>query len=543
MSAVGLGVAQMLVLLPIPLLLRDAFDHAIPERQVWALARVGLAVVGLQATSALLSVWARSRILAVVKTAMFEIRRALLAGRFALPRSASSTIETGRAHDLIVHDTERVDLMVNAVCFYVLPSVALAAGVAVILVWLSPVLTLATVALLPLAMLVSHWLRRRLLAATRQYHASFEQFNRGTWSTLEAAELTRIHAAEDAELARASKTMAELQSTSLGLSWLQAAATTAHSTLTMVLGVVILILGGTLLARGALSLGDLMSFYVALALLRTSASLGLSVVPQIIEGWEAGGRVGQALSYDATPIYGGTRVVSLTGAVRFEAVSFAYDDRTLLRAIDLSIVPGATTGISGESGAGKTTLVLLLIGLYRVQSGRVVLDDIPLDELDVRHVRRQVGMLPQDPLLLPLTIAENIAFGVDPAPSDAEVRDAATLAGAHAFISRLPDGYDTSLGTRGVRLSGGQRQRIALARALIRRPRVLILDEPTNHLGVDAVMEVLTSLAAWPSPPATLVISHDGELLSRLPRVMRLSDGILTPVASPAPTRLSPLFT
>lgn len=195
-------------------------------------------------------------------------------------------------------------------------------------------------------------------------------------------------------------------------------------------------------------------------------------------------------------------------------------------------------GITGESGTGKTTMSMLLLGLYRPLSGRILFDGVSIDELDVTDLRHQIGTMAQDPLILSESVAANIAFGlrdgdslasVTPVNIDGRVRAAAELAGARAFIEALPEGYATVLGTRGINLSGGQRQRIALARALIRNPRLLILDEPTNHLGTSTVLRVLATVAGWPVPPAVLIISHDPELLMHLPRVLHLSDGRLVP--------------
>lgn len=537
--AVALGIAQMLVLLPIPFLLLHAFDRGIPGRDYRSLVFVGVAMIGLQMLSAAFAMRARAIALRTVKSVVYDIRAALVQRWYELPRSRYASIEPAAEHDLWVHATERVDVMAIVVLIHVLPTTVLAAGIGVILVWLSPMLSGVVVALLPVALLISHRLRRRLRDATRTFHRSFERFSRGTWLALEATDLTKMQAAESRERARQERAMRELREDSLRLTWLQTSSTTGHSTLTVLFGGVILVAGGVLLARDVLTLGELMSFYGALALLRSSASLALGAVPHVIEGREAIARLDAALQEEPVPIYTGTRIADVTGDVVFEHVAFGYDARTLvLRDVTFHLRPGQVVGITGESGTGKTTLSMLLLGLYRPVGGRILFDGVSIDELDVTDLRRQIGTMAQDPLILSESVAANIAFGLRASGRDeavgedvmaARVRDAAMLAGAHEFIEDLAEGYETVLGTRGINLSGGQRQRIALARALIKAPRLLVLDEPTNHLGTSTVTRVLARVAAWPVPPAILVISHDPELLMHLPSVLQLSDGALAP--------------
>jgi ABC-type bacteriocin/lantibiotic exporter with double-glycine peptidase domain len=286
-----------------------------------------------------------------------------------------------------------------------------------------------------------------------------------------------------------------------------------------------------------LTLGDLLSFYGALALLRSSGNMALAAAPLIIEGRAAAERIDAAVADAIEPEYRGTRVARVTGDVVFDRVVFGYGSRPLLTGVNLRLQPGDVVGISGESGAGKTTIAMLLVGLYRPLQGTIALDDIPLAELDLMSVRRQIGTMPQDPLILHDTVRANLTYGLDDsaeAERDGRLGEAMAIAEVDEFIAGLPEGADTVLGTRGVNLSGGQRQRLALARALVKRPRLIVMDEPTNHLGTSTVTRVIARLAEWPAPPTILIISHDPELLSELPQVLHLSDGVLSPRARPA---------
>jgi ATP-binding cassette, subfamily B, bacterial len=196
------------------------------------------------------------------------------------------------------------------------------------------------------------------------------------------------------------------------------------------------------------------------------------------------------------------------GAIRFESVSFGYGERgTTLRNIDMAIEPGQTIAIVGPTGAGKSTLISLALRLFDPDEGRITLDGIDLREWSLDNLRRQFGLVLQDPFLLPLSAAENIAFG-SASPDATQVAAAAEAAGADGFIRKLPNGYAARLGERGATLSGGERQRVAIARALYRDSPVLILDEPTAALDVETERHLLATIHPRERVRTTIIIAH-----------------------------------
>jgi len=218
-------------------------------------------------------------------------------------------------------------------------------------------------------------------------------------------------------------------------------------------------------------------------------------------------------------------VADVRAALRFEAVGFAYSGRSpLLQDFDLEVPAGSTLGIVGATGSGKSTIVKLLLRLYAVQAGRILLDGIPINELDLADLRRAIGLVSQEVFLFHGTVAENIAYGSFGA-TRAAIEQAAALAEAAGFIEALPGGYDTVVGERGQRLSGGQRQRIALARAILKQPPLLVLDEATAAVDNETEAAIQRSLDHITADRTTLVIAHRLSTVRHADRIVVMEQG------------------
>jgi ATP-binding cassette subfamily B protein len=194
--------------------------------------------------------------------------------------------------------------------------------------------------------------------------------------------------------------------------------------------------------------------------------------------------------------------------VEFRGVGFAYDAQNLiLDDVSFAIQAGTRLGIAGRTGAGKTTLVSLLMRFYDPSAGQILLDGVDLRDYKLADLRRQFAIVLQEPVLFSTSIAENIAYG-RPGASFQDIAAAARVANAHDFISALPDGYDTLVGERGMRLSGGERQRIALARAFLKDAPILILDEPTSAIDTATEAMIIEAMQRVMAGRTTLMIAH-----------------------------------
>jgi ATP-binding cassette, subfamily B, bacterial len=289
----------------------------------------------------------------------------------------------------------------------------------------------------------------------------------------------------------------------------------------------VLLVGARMVAHGSLPVGYYVSFNLYLALLVTPLrSLGMWV-GQAQRATASGERIFQILD-EPEDVADSPDAIDLPegdGAIRFEDVSFSYlPGRPVLEHLDLDLDAGTTVALIGHTGSGKTTLSSLVPRFYDVDSGRVLVDGVDVRDVKLASLRRAIGVIAQDPFLFSTTVRDNIAFGL-PELTDDEVERAARLAQAHEFIERLPQGYDTVIGERGITLSGGQRQRIAIARALAVDPRILILDDATASVDATTEARIRAGLREVMQARTTLIIAHRLSTIALADEVVVLDGG------------------
>jgi len=221
------------------------------------------------------------------------------------------------------------------------------------------------------------------------------------------------------------------------------------------------------------------------------------------------------------------------GRIAFENVSFGYDDRITLRDVSFEIPAGTRVGIAGPTGAGKTTLVNLLLRLYDPVAGRILLDGVDLRDIRLDDLRRQFAMVLQEPVLFSTTLGENIAYA-RPEASREEIVAAARAANADGFIARLPQGYDTPVGERGMTLSGGERQRVSLARAFLKDAPILVLDEPTSAVDLHSEALIMEALERLMHGRTSLMVAHRLSTLEGCDLRLELAHGGLVAVRQAA---------
>jgi len=306
----------------------------------------------------------------------------------------------------------------------------------------------------------------------------------------------------------------------------------------------ILLVGGRMVANGSLSVGGFVRFNLYLAMLvMPLRALGMWI-GQAQRATASGERIFQVIDEpeDIRDADDARELPAGPGRVVFEDMTFGYDaERPVLHDVGLVLEAGKSVALIGHTGAGKTTLASLVPRFYDVQHGSVSIDGADVRDVTLASLRREIGVIAQDPFLFSATVRENIAFG-RPDATDEMVERAAQLAQAHEFIEQLPDGYDTVIGERGITLSGGQRQRVAIARALVVDPRILLLDDATASVDATTEAKIRAGLREAMRGRTTIIIAHRLSTIALADEVVVLDDGRVVFQGSHADALANPVY-
>ena len=438
--------------------------------------------------------------------------------------------QTGQLMSRASSDMQQVQAFVVMIPL-TLSNVALVVTVTVLLVSAEPMLALVALAPLPLVNILANRFSRRIHPAVLAVQAEQAELATVVEETVSGIRVIKGFGAEAVQARLVSAKAADIRRVSMRAAGIRSTFVPGIDLLPALGLIAVLAIGGRRVIDGSMTVGELVKFNAYITMLNQPLrTVGMTVAL----GQRAAVALMRVQEVLGTPseVYAPTDPLRLpaigsapTGAVRFRDVSFGYEPgRPVLDGLDLSIEPGRSLALVGATGSGKSTVARLLLRFYDVQRGAVMLDGVDVRRLRLDELRRCVAVVFEDTFLFHDSVAANIAFA-RPDAQIADVERAARLAGAHDFVSELPDGYRTVLGERGYSLSGGQRQRIAIARAVLADPRVLILDDATSAVDPAKEHEIREAMAEVMQGRTTLVIAHRPGTIALADEVVLLDGG------------------
>lgn len=519
--------AQALLIVPVVLLIKYSFDKVIPEKNLNLLIIIGIAIFFLRLINSLISIWLRNIHIRIINISVFRLRKDLIKKLYRFSRNFHTGHDQKILHTRIVQDTERLANMGTALISRIFPSLVISLALCAVLVFLNWKLLIIIMLMVPVLFLANQYIGKSVKKRVFVFQRAFESFSKGVFFVLKYMDLTVIQSNEANEIERQKKILRDLQDKTGKMAIIFTLNSQVQEILSGLIGIVIIILGGIAVATQKMTLGEFISFYVTANFLNKYINSLTTSIPEVIAGRESLFTLYQlANTQDFVPYQGLEKTGSIS-SVSLRSVSFGYTDQPVLENINLELTPKSTIAIFGPNSAGKTTIINLILGLYKPSKGSLFADGKPYDELDISRLRQSFGVVMQHPQLFSGTISENILYGIGE-PGTGQMLKASEIALADNFIRKLPDGYETQIGEDGVLLSGGECQRLAIARALLRQPGILILDEPTNHLDAVVVKEIMVNLENLENRPAILLISHDMNVVNYAKKIYKLEKGELS---------------
>jgi ATP-binding cassette subfamily B protein len=494
----------------------------VTRHKLWIFTLQVLALAAIRGVFLFLTRWV---LIGISRDIEFDLRNDLFAHLETLSYSYYQRMRTGDIMARVTNDLNAVRMLMGPAIMYSANTIVFTAAALWFMVHNSPKLTLYAFLPLPIVSVTIQYFGRRIHERFERIQAMFSDISARAQENFSGARMVRAYVQEEAEIAAFETANEEYVSRSLKLVRLMGM---LWPTLELMLGlalVLILWMGGREVLAGRMQIGAFTAFNIYMMQL-TFPIIALGWVVSIFQRGTASLVRLNEIMQEQPEIKNepGAQDRQVQGEIEFRGLNFEYDGKRVLRDLNLKIPAGSSMAIVGPTGSGKSTLVNLIPRIYDAAPGSVLVDGRPVRDFSLESLRRNVGFVPQETFLFSDRIRENIALGVESA-SDEEVRDAADSANIAGDIESFPEGYQTVVGERGITLSGGQKQRTAIARALIRNPRILILDDALSSVDTHTEDKILNHLREVMRGRTTIFISHRVSTVRNADRIAVLHGG------------------
>lgn len=435
--------------------------------------------------------------------------------------------ESGRLQAKVLRDVEQVHLVVQQAMESGLSIVVTMAVTTGITLYRRPYMMLIYLAMVPLVMILRYVFKNRIREENRAFREKIEEMNSQVSQMIDMIPVSRAHGVEEPATRRVDEKLDQVRNQGQRLDKLNALFGSSNTVAFMIGNLILFLISCWLCLQGKLTIGEVVLFEQLFKQILMSVSQALNMYPQMAKGMESVRSIGEVLECpDLEHNQGKIQVKEVQGNIQYENLGYTYRNapEPALRGLNIEIPAGECVAVVGPSGGGKSTLMRLTIGFRRATEGRILLDGQDMENIDMRSWRRFISVVPQESVLFEGTIRENILFGLQQVDENRfqEILSAANL---REFVDKLPEGMDTRIGESGARLSGGQRQRLAIARALVRNPKVIVLDEPTSALDVSSEKLVQEAIDRMIVGRTTLIVAHRLSTIRNADRVVVIENG------------------
>ena len=527
-GGLALVLLRSLAAAPTTLLIQKIVDKPLQEKNIQGVIHYSIYFVIFLLFHYGFSVWGARSLAKTTTELMVDMRSRIFFRLQFLSFSYLDGQKTGRLLSKYAFDTQKVEGLVYTVLNQLLPNLLMGICILGILAYMNWFLLLVLLLVIPVYATAKFMFFSHIKRANNENRLAQERLTGTASEYISALRLVRSFGEEaqaERELDRSSESFARSR---VSQSYVNALFGT-YVYVGMQLLSLIVIAGGSVLAiQGKLTIGTLFAFMAGFGYILTPVHMFIGMSEPYFAAQEGYDSIKELIdSKYVETWHGKRREARLRGDIVYENVSFFYPsapDKIVIKDLNLTIKPGEHLAFVGPSGSGKSTLANLLLGLYAPTSGRILIDGVPQSEWDMRWIRRQMAVVMQESILLSGSVGENIRFA-KPDASDAEIRAAAKMANAEEFILKMPEGFKTPVGERGVALSGGQRQRIAIARSVLRNPPVLILDEATSALDYESERLIQEALERLAHGRTVITIAHRLSTIKNADRIVVLHNG------------------
>lgn len=464
------------------------------------------------------------------ETIVASIRQRLWHHVLRLPISFFDAHQSGETMSRITQDTNIVKTLITQHLITFITGIISIIGSIIFLLFIDWKMTVIMLISVPLSILIILPLGQKMYKISTATQDEMAHFSGNLGRVLSNIRLVKANLAEQTESNNGNKSISNLFHFGLKEAKITAFISPFMTFIIMLVLVILIGYGGVQVASGALTAGALVAIIIYMFQIVVPFTQMASFFTALQKALGATERIQEILGSDSELDENKVEVTNANEPITFQNVSFAYNENDIIKQLHLTIPSGKMTAFVGPSGSGKTTLFSLLERFYTPSSGQIMLGQTNIQEFDLMSWRNQFGYVSQESPLMSGTIKENILYGLKDEVSDLQIQQAVQQANALEFIEKLPEGLNTEVGESGMKLSGGQRQRIAIARALIRNPKILLLDEATSNLDSESELLVQKALQQLMANRTTLVIAHRLSTVLEADQIVVLENGSITGV-------------